>query len=215
MELFLFWSCFFDDYPVMSPGSIAASTKETMLLLMRLLGFACSDEKLEEFAAKATVLGVEIDCSLSCEGKVLIRNKQGRAEEVCQALQQLLVHGSMSRAEYARIMGRLQYADAQVMGRSGRLAMAEIRRWAKSSDSSSLRLEPGASEAYKVLIKRLLDGVQHEVPCQESRGTSLPMGHRRARPTQSEVFCTGEVANMSGFSRVKFRQSWSKHGPGT
>ena len=135
---------------------------------MRLLGFSCSDEKLEEFAAKATVLGVEVDCSLSCEGKVLIRNKQGRAEEVCQALQQLLVHGSMSRAEYSRIMGRLQYADAQVMGRSGRLAMAEIRRWAKSSDSSALRLEPWASEAYKVLMKRLLDGVPREVPCQEN-----------------------------------------------
>ena len=168
IELFLFWSCFFDDYPVMSPGSLAASTKETMLLLMRLLGFACSDEKLEEFAAKATVLGVEVDCSRSSEGKVLIRNKQGRAEEVCQALQQLLVQGSMSRAEYSRIMGRLQYADAQVMGRSGRLAMAEIRRWAKSSESSALRLEPGASEAYKVLMKRLLDGVPREIPCRES-----------------------------------------------
>ena len=59
-------------------------------VLMRLLGFTCAEEKLEEFATKASVLGVEIDCSLSCEGKVLMRNKQGRAEEVCQALEQLL-----------------------------------------------------------------------------------------------------------------------------
>ena len=201
VELFLFWSCFFDDYPVMSPGSISASTKETMLLLMRLLGFACSEEKLEEFAEKATVLGVEVDCSLSSEGKVLIRNKQGRAEEVCRALQQLLVQGSMSRAEYSRIMGRLQYADAQVMGRSGRLAMAEIRRWARSAESGALRLEPGASEAYKVLIKRLLDGVPREVPCKESRDVWHVFTDGASEGVSNTV---GGVLHRRGSKQVRF-----------
>ena len=43
--------------------------------------------------------------------------------------------------------------------------MAEIRRWAKSHDSASLQVGHGASQAYKVLIKRLREGIPREVPC--------------------------------------------------
>ena len=84
---------------------------------------------------------------------------------MCRVAEQLLIQGYMSRKEFSRIMGRLQYADSQVMGKSGRLAMAEIRRWAKSHDSDSLQVGHGASHAYKVLIKRLREGIPCEVPC--------------------------------------------------
>ena len=80
-----FWECFFDDYPIMSPGSIRQSTRDSMLLLVRLLGFKCAEDKLEEFSRVAEP-GVEVDCSHACEGKILIRNKQGRVEKVCAAL---------------------------------------------------------------------------------------------------------------------------------
>ena len=62
-------------------------------------------------------------------------------------------------------MGRLQFADAQVMGKSGRLAMAEVRRWAKAHDQPTLIFTDSAVEAYRVLIERLKAGSPRLVPC--------------------------------------------------
>ena len=98
-----------------------------MLSFMKLIGFQCAEGKLLDFGPKAVGLGIELDCSRSEEGLLLISNKQGRAEEVCEK-------------DFARLMGRLQFADAQVMGKSGRLAMAEVRRWAKTNDQPTLFL---------------------------------------------------------------------------
>ena len=165
LELLLFWSNYFDDYPVMSPELLASATRETMLSFMKLIGFQCAEDKLSDFSAKAVVLGIEIDCSRSEEGLLLISNKQGRAEEVCEALQGFLAAGSMSRKDFARLMGRLQFADAQVMGKSGRLAMSDVRRWAKAYDQPTLFLLGPAVEAYRVLIQRLKVGTPRLVPC--------------------------------------------------
>ena len=82
LELMLFWSNYFDDYPVMSPEVLAPSTKDVMLSFVRLIGFQCSEDKLLDFRPKAVVLGIEIDCSRSGQGFLLISNKKGRAEEV-------------------------------------------------------------------------------------------------------------------------------------
>ena len=81
-----------------------------MLSFMKLIGFQCAEDKLLDFGPKAVVLGIELDCSRSEEGLLLISNKQGRAEEVCEALEGFLASGNMSKKNFARLMGFGRYA---------------------------------------------------------------------------------------------------------
>ena len=161
--------------------------------------------KLEEFFAGCGGLGVEVDCSHACEGKILIRNKQGRVEKVCAALEQLFIQGYMSRKEFSRIMGRLQYADSQVMGKSGRLALAEIRRWAKSHDSDSLKFGHGASHASRFLSRGCVRGTPREVPClvQSQVWHVFTDGAAEGDSNTIGVFCIGRVRIRSGSLRAR------------
>ena len=120
--------------------------------------------KLAPFATSAAVLGVEVDCSRAHEGEVLVRNKEGRASEVVAVLRDLVKKRTVAHREFARVMGRVQYADAQVMGRTGRLAMSEIRTWMRQS-KGDLFLPPESVKAYEFLIRRFEVSVPRVVPC--------------------------------------------------
>ena len=90
-------------------------------------------KKFIPFATSASVLGVEVDTSATCDNLLAVRNKEGRTSEVIAVLQEFLSHGRMSLKDFAKVMGRVQFADAQVMGREGKLAMAEIRAWSRGA----------------------------------------------------------------------------------
>ena len=77
----------------MSPEGIAANTMDTMIALCNLLGFRLASDKLSPFAPRATVLGIEVDCTRAAESLILVRNKPGRAEELIVALEDVLDDG--------------------------------------------------------------------------------------------------------------------------
>ena len=131
-HLHVCWLNFFDDYPILTPRVLAASTKQTLKALVDLLGFDCSWEKWQDFSTRAAMLGVEVDLSDVASVGVRIRNKEGRAGQVVSTVEELLRKESMPARELLSVMGRIQFADAQVMGRTGRLALAEIRRWSRN-----------------------------------------------------------------------------------
>ena len=63
------------------------------------------------------------------------------------------------------MMGRIQFAGAQVMRRTDRLALAEIRKWSKGHvDREYFARE--LCEAFRVLPDRLACGTPRVVPCQ-------------------------------------------------
>ena len=159
------WTNFFDDYPAMAPAAIASNTLDTMVSLCNLLGFRFSGEKLSAFRPSATMLGVEVDCSRFEEGLVLVRNKPGRAEELVNALEGVLEAGFISRRRYLSLMGRLHYTDSHILGKSGRLFMADIRSWAKAQMSSDMRLDDTVRRSLSLFIERLRGGVPRQVPC--------------------------------------------------
>ena len=76
------WSSYFDDFPVVTPSVLAASTMGTMTAMLDLLGFEYAKHKLQPFAPKADVLGVTVDFEKVGEDKVLVGNKAGRIDEV-------------------------------------------------------------------------------------------------------------------------------------
>ncbi|OLP91792.1 hypothetical protein AK812_SmicGene26474 [Symbiodinium microadriaticum] len=140
IALMLPWGNFYDDFPVMSPKIVADNTMCTMKTLMQLLGVKCSLDKLREFSVKASVLGIEIDVGGAANGWVHVRNKEGRADETVAAVKEALLAGSLSRRGFARVAGRVQFADAQVMGRS----------------SGDLVIDARAANLYNILIDRLM-----------------------------------------------------------
>ena len=63
-----------------------------------------------------------------------------------------------------KCMGRVQFADAQVMGRAGRLALAEMRRLSRDR-VSFVKFSPALKDAFGILIDRLSAGSPKIVPC--------------------------------------------------
>ena len=129
LELFIPWCNYFDDFPVFSPRCMAPSTMSTALTLLDLLGFSYASEKLVPFDTHATMLGVEISCSEWREGRVIIKNKESRSKELLAFVKGLRVGDSFSPKEFLSVIGRFQFAEAQVMGRIGKLALGKVRSW--------------------------------------------------------------------------------------
>ena len=142
---------------MLSVHGIAGNTHDCATMLMRLLGFCFSQEKLKPFSKKAVVLGVEIDLEDVRDRGVLVRNKPGRLEEVEGVAAKLLEGDQISNADCSKLLGRVQYAEGQVMGRVGKLAMAKLRETFKGCQRS-ITLSKSAKESFRGLLNRLMSG---------------------------------------------------------
>eukprot|EP00439_Symbiodinium_sp_Y106_P009032 s14470_g1.t1 len=77
------------------------------------------------------MLGIVLDASDLYGQGLLIRNKPGRAEEVGSLIRSCLEAGSIESRDLLKMLGRVQFADSHVMGRAGKLALADVRNWSK------------------------------------------------------------------------------------
>ena len=162
------WGNYFDDYPMISTKILAQSTMATSKAQLELLGFEYADHKLKPFADRASVLGVDLDFGAVRDGVITVCNKPGRVAEVGDSIRKVIQDKTITSKESSRLLGRLQFADSQIMGRLGRLAMHDFRQHVKTH-SPTRSLDPPAIESLRLLLKRLDMGRPKEVPC-------LPMG---------------------------------------
>jgi len=167
-QLYLPWSSYFDDFPVVTPAVLAHSTMRTMTAMLDLLGFEYAKHKLQPFDTSSNVLGVNVDFGQTSSDKVLIGNKSGRIEEVTAALTKVLENGTLTSRECSRLLGRLQYVDSFVMGRDGKLALTELRNNVRS-DSKLIHLSPEARESLALMLRRLGEGKPRELPCSHEK----------------------------------------------
>ena len=79
----------------------------------------------------------------------------------------IISNRTLTPKEASRILGRVQFADAQIMGRTGRIAMHEFRQAIKNSDSTAL--DRPAIESLEILINRLETGEPRKIPCCDQR----------------------------------------------
>ena len=103
-QLYLPWSSYFDDFPVVTSALLAQSTMRTMTTMLDLLGFEYAKHKLQPFETSANVLGVNVDFGQTSGDKVLLGNKQGRVEELSLALTTVLESGTLTSRECSRSM---------------------------------------------------------------------------------------------------------------
>ena len=74
--------------------------------------------------------------------------------------------GRIGSKDLLRVLGRVQFADAQVMGRAGKLALAEVRRWSVEH-LKEVTIAPQIRDAFEILLLRLTSGAPRTVPCRE------------------------------------------------
>ena len=161
LELFLPWCNYYDDYPVFAPSCLAASTMTAMIGLVKLLGFDYSSDKLHDFSAVSAMLGVEVDCSNWRAGSIVVKNKESRSRQTSELVSNLSERGHLTSREFLSIVGRLQFAEAQVMGRMGKLALSRIRTW---MSQQRVLVTRELLEEFRLLAERFRHEKPREVP---------------------------------------------------
>jgi len=144
----LVWSSFFDDYIVFSTPTLSKSTELTASSLFSLLGwdYAKEGRKCVPFSASCEALGVNFDLSQSSKGLCFVSNTQSRVEELVTELDRTIAAGKILQSEAQRLRGRMQFADSQLYGRTGKrcskaLREAACRRSTKLKDCDLLALQ--------------------------------------------------------------------------
>ena len=109
------------------------------------------------------MLGVEVDLQEASVGLIRIRTR--KAVPVMFAVSFVIASkwGHVRLRDFAKVAGRIQFSDAQVMGRSGKLALADLRA-ASMRHATRLDLGPTEVQAFQFLIDRLSFGSPRIVP---------------------------------------------------
>ena len=162
------WVNYFDDYPVWTPSALSRSTDLTLRALVELLGVDCAWDKMPAFSPVCPMLGIELDVSDLRGQGLLIRNKPGRAAEVEALVRSCLKIGAVESRDLLKMLGRIQFADSHVMGRAGKLALADIRTWSRCHERR-VPISPAIASSFEVLLNRLTAGAPRCVPCSPGR----------------------------------------------
>ncbi|CAE6914648.1 unnamed protein product [Symbiodinium sp. CCMP2592] len=157
---------YFDDYPVLEVLPLCNNTQSTVRAALDLLGFAWAEDKDLPFSHEAELLGVRVD--LGSFGVVKIGNKPERATAIAEAVDSVLSAGHLDPKTLPSLFGRLQFAEGQLHGRLGRLALADLRACTMSSQAKTL--DATAEQALCNYRSRVLGGTPRIVPaCVGSR----------------------------------------------
>jgi hypothetical protein len=125
--------------------------------MFNLLGFHFAEDKLAPPADKAELLGVELDLKQSKQGKISIRNRQDRVTDLEAAMSEILEARKLRPKDLPSHLGRMQFAEMQIAGRAGKIAMHDLRTMG-SSGAAYVTLEDDQLDALKLLRTRLTSG---------------------------------------------------------
>ena len=156
-ELLLLWSNYFDDFPLASHHLTSTSSLAAAKAMLSLFGFEYAGDKLPPFRPWCEVLGIKLDLTAAHEGEIRISNKPSRVVEVQRLLDQALDSRSLTPAAVPSFVGKLQYADSQVWGRAGRIALGDLRSLG-GSGGSAVTLDSDQMAALAVLRDRFAKG---------------------------------------------------------
>lgn len=159
----LTWSAYFDDFLSVSEWSSSKHTDLGISALFSFLGWQLSEGKSVPFSSVCKALGVQLDLNNSKLGSAQVSNIPERVEELTAEISKVLDSGILSRHDGERLRGRLQFATAQLFGRSMNQSMRDLGKHiasGKKNLSSStigalklLRAAPSANEPRQISSK--------------------------------------------------------------
>ncbi|CAE7579831.1 SLC24A2 [Symbiodinium sp. CCMP2592] len=162
LEMEILTALYYDDYPVVSPCLLGNSTAAAFTSVMRLLGFRIADDKDKPFSTRSETLGVVIDTSAEDMSGVYVCNKPSRSQAIAVAIEEIITRGHVAPRELPSLFGRLQFAEAQILGRMGRLAIHDLRSLERSS-AARVNLTAQHLEALLLLKERVVSGAPRNV----------------------------------------------------
>ncbi|CAE7660014.1 unnamed protein product [Symbiodinium sp. CCMP2592] len=195
---------YYDDYPVLDVSMLSANTEKTIRKLMCLLGVICSEDKELPFSSVADLLGVRLDLRAKDFSCVTVANKPDRAREISESVAKVLSDGQVVVREVDSLFGRIQYADSQIMGRRGKLALSTLRKLSRGSGVH--RLSPTDREAFAVLQMRMDAGEPRRIQVGSSGPSLVVYTDGACEPGAARSLCTvGGVLYASWNGAVKVR----------
>ena len=158
--LLLPWTAYFDDYVVICRDVLARHTDWVLDTFFKLIGWAVSVDKMEDFSAAAKALGIILDLADCRLGVARISNTEKRRRELHEFITKVLDAGSLSQREGPRLRGRLLFAEAQMFGRRSVKAMGAL---SQHIHSARTKLSKDCVDALSTLRDRVLNGKPREV----------------------------------------------------
>jgi hypothetical protein len=129
----LMWTSFYDDFISLSKPAMAGYTETTISTLFKLLGWAFAEDgdKCLPYASICEALGVMFDLKGSRAGSILVCNTKNRVTELCGDIQEVLDSKTLSAKQAQRLRGRMQFAESQMFGRTGKRCMKVLGAFAE------------------------------------------------------------------------------------
>jgi hypothetical protein len=111
---------------------LAVSAELSAVALFKLLGWAFAEDgrKCKAFATRCEALGVAFDLDESKAGICKVTNTESRAVEISLEIHRILDAGSITQLEALKLRGRMQFAESQIYGRTGKRCVASLRDFA-------------------------------------------------------------------------------------
>ena len=136
--LSLAWSNFFDDFITFARSQEADMVSVATVQFFKLLGWGLSlGDKDLPFSNRFKALGVEIDCTRWLDGTVAFANTEKRVQELLATIDAVLSTKTLSKQSALVLRGRMQFAKAQLWGRSANLCLSAVTAHAFGFDGSS------------------------------------------------------------------------------
>ena len=155
LEMGILWTNYFDDYPCVSHELHEKSTMSAVKGLFELLGYSYAKDKLLDFSHEAEMFGIKLDLSGSRAGVVVVDNKEPRKGGMAVLLGEILKMKKVVRNDLPSTLGKLESADMQVSGRTGKLAMCDIRALGYNGSKD---IPPETCAPFEMLQRRLVSG---------------------------------------------------------
>ena len=119
---------YFDDYPIVELSPLSDNTEGTLRAITKLLGITVAEDKDESFSSMTDLLGVTLDLTDQDMNEVRVCNKLERKKDLTVALDEVIKSKIINPMHIPSLFGRLQFAESQILGRAGGLALKTLRR---------------------------------------------------------------------------------------
>ena len=145
---------YFDDYPIIELGNLVSNTSGTLRAITKFLGVNIAEDKDSEFSMTTDLLGVTVDLSDEQMELVKVGNKLERRRDLSSALDEIIAGRKINPLQIPSLFGRLQFAESQILGRAGGLALKFLRKL-ENTGLRSVDLDDEHVQMFSFLHKRL------------------------------------------------------------
>ena len=130
--LFSLSTCFYDDFPTVSPKASSSILTKSLSAILNLLGWdhAQIGVKAIDFASDFAALGVSVNLKQLHKGSFVLANKPGRIDRICNMLRAVVEDGCISKNRASEIQGHLNFASGFYISKALQFLVAAFGRLA-------------------------------------------------------------------------------------